>query len=220
MLISKEGSATNLTTPITCRQQCICMQFKLNDEEKMQFSENFKRYEKVFVDGLKKINSEISVSTNLGVSGRDAIITSLKFGFDFDGSVNYKELFEVMPPIQKLIDDLKLQDAKDFVINICSEFGFSLNHFKPMGQFPIPAKLPLNLELTKRFGKAKLTTLGIEFDDSPIGLKNATIDYDEEAQKTSVELSVVLKPTTLDNLVSTAYEHTANIAKLFVVEKQ
>jgi hypothetical protein len=102
----------------------------------------------------------------------------------------------------------------------CNQIGFNLNQFKPLAQFPLPADLPLNMELAKKFGKARLTTFGMDFAESPIGLTKAEIEHDETAQEIPVLLSVSLKPTSLDNIVLFSYENIIQIAKLFVVEQK
>ena len=115
---------------------------------------------------------------------------------------------------------LKQYNITDIRFTSCTQFGFSLNQFKPLAQFPLPADLPLNVEMAKKLGKARLTTFGMDFEESPIGLTKAEIEYDESSKEISVTLSVSLKPTSLDNIIAFSYENMIQIAKLFVVERK
>jgi hypothetical protein len=225
-----EKSMTN-SAPITLSSFCICTQFKVSDEklEKLKecleksVNEDLHKSLDTWAEGLSSSDkikiANLEISGDVGSDRKDKAKPSVKFSISATDSVDYEMISNLLPFFQESIDIIQQYGISDIRFTSCTQIGFNFNKFKPLAQFPLPTDLPLNVELTKKLGKARLTTFGMDFEESPIGLNKAEIEYDDSSQEISVTLSVSLKPTSLDNIVAFSYENMIKISKLFVVER-
>jgi hypothetical protein len=216
--------------PITIGQYCVCTQFRIaSGKSKLKAALKKSATQDLKASLIKHFKTEnakdqkeiagLAVEASWGEDRRDKSKPSIKFSISPRDKVDYAIVSKVLPFIQESIDIVKQYDISDIRFTSCVEFGFNLNQFKPVAQFPIPADLPLNVELAKKLGKARLTTFGMIFEESPISLDKAEIEYNEESNEIAVTLGLTVKPTSLDNILSFSYNNLIQIAKLFVVEK-
>jgi len=209
-------------SPITCSEHCFCIRFNLTKDNKSAFRAEMKSKKDMqeFVKEIKKTKVKVIPHKAWGTLKKDPNKALVSFKLEAKNSLDYNEIYKALPPIQKRIERLKRYYIKSVEAMACTGFGFSLKEFKPVGQFPIPAELPLSPELSKRLGKPKLTAFGIEFEGSPLGLKYALIGFEEEEKELSMLVGSNYQSETIDNIAINAYKHVAEIAKLFVVKKE
>lgn len=202
------------------------MRFVIPDKKWTTLRNEIKRaeYRKGIIREIKKTKIAVSPFISWGTarkrSKKEPSKKLISFRLRAKNAVDYKEFFKVLPPIQRRIEKIKRHGIKEFEAMACTEFGFSLEEFKPVGQLPIPAELPLTSELKERVGEPTLSAFGIVFKNSPLGLEQALIDFEEEENNLSVTVGSWFLSESVDKLVAGAYEHVAEIAKLFVVKKE
>lgn len=213
-------------SPITCNTHCFCIQFSIPKKQWLALQKETKKkeYKNKLVREIEKEKIGVSLYLGWGILKKKRKGKAKDYLFSFrlraKNSVDYKDIYKAFPPIQKRLSDLRQYGIKEFETMACTEFGFSMDTFKPVGQLPIPASLPLSTELKKKLGNPKLTAFGISFDDSPLGLEKALIDFEEEENNLSVTVSSGFLSESVERLFENAYEHVAEIAKLFVVKKK
>ena len=213
-------------SPITCDTHCFCVRFNIPKKQWLALRKETKKKE--YKNKLEREIEKEKIGVSLGLEWgtlkkkKKGKLKDYLFAFRLraKNSVDYKEICKAFPSIQKRIEALRQYGVKEFEAMACTEFGFSLNAFKPVGQLPILASLPLTADLTEKLGSPKLTAFGVSFDDSPLGLENAIIDFEEEENNLSITISSSFLSESMDKLIANAYEHVAEIAKLFVVKKK
>ena len=80
---------------------------------------------------------------------------------------------EILLNLTRILDSLsktRIRNAKT-----CIEYGFNRKKFVLIGGFSIPDKINIDKQATRRIGEAMLDTIGIEFNDSPLGLDRIRI---------------------------------------------
>lgn len=209
-------------SPITCSEHCFCIRFNIAKDNKSAFEAEVKSKKDMqeFVREIKKTKVKVIPRRAWGTLKKDPKKALVSFKLEAKNSLGYEEIFKALPPIQKRIERLRRYNIENVEAMACTLFGFSLKEFMPVGQFPIPAELPLSPELSKRLGKPKLTAFGIEFEDSPLGLEYALIGFEEKEKELSIMVGSNFQSETIDNIAINAYKHVAEIAKLFVVKKE
>lgn len=214
-------------SPITCNWYCFCMRFVASQKQWSILKKEIKSKEygkKLFAE-LEKTNVKVKPQSILGVLKKEPkkkrVDRLVAFRLDTEKPLNSKEFSKALSPIQKrVVALLKEYGVRDFDATACSEFIFNSKVFNPVGQLFLPAHISLNPELTKRLGEAKLTSFGILFENSPLGLRKAAIDLDEETEALSIAVGSSFKSASVNKIIANAYKHTAEIAKLFVVKKK
>lgn len=182
-----------------------------------------KKYVKELIAEIKgervAIKPDLMLGTFTKEMKKDLAKRLVAFRLSAINSVDYEELFKIFPSIQKRVDCLKQYGIKDFEATVCGEFNFSLKVFNTVGQLSLPANLPLKPELAERLGRTTLTGFGISFENSPLGLRKAIIEFEEKGQILSVTLNSSFQSASMDKIIFNAYRHITDIAKLFVVKK-
>jgi hypothetical protein len=211
---------------ITCKEHCFCISFVIPNKKSLELKEFIKS------DRLKKsLHKEIAGTkvpidvvfswgeqreANRSASKLPPKKRTVSVRFTARDSFDYKRLYGVFPPIQRSFEKFKDYGIRKFDAMVCTRLGFSLKTFKLVGQLHLPADLTLTPELEKRLGKSILSGFNIQFENSPLGLELAVLEFEKEENSLVVQASSSFAAESQKNILTESYEHATEIAKLFV----
>lgn len=211
---------------ITCKEHCFCMSFVIPSKKRLELMEFVKSDR--FIKSLRKEIAGAKVPIDIDVSwgeprkeSRSASKLSPKtrvvaVRFTARDPFDYKRLYKVFPPIQRRFEKFKDYGVRKFDAMVCTRLRFSLKNFRLVGQLHLPADLTLTPELEKRLGKPILSGFDIQFENSPLGLKFAVLEFEKEGNSLVVQASSSFAAESQKNILTESYEHATEIAKLFV----
>jgi hypothetical protein len=160
---------------------------------------------------------------------------AVKFFFKIELFV-YKKLSSNSIEKGSFIDEFKdvqevLSIFKDFKTNvngyICNTLAYSSKQYNLIGNIKFPYDLskipeirvlPYADELIKTMGKPKLVRIGFEFEDSPIGLEELSLKFEDNNY--IVPLAYKYNTDDLKDLIKRNYLQSLDIPKIFLRRKK
>lgn len=199
-----------------CSLHCVCFEIPLSKKRAEQLNEELKRTKTERRNELRKLKLKMKASVALGYTSKMKTHFHVTLYPIEERGLSDEKFCRPFPILQKTIDILE-RFSKKFEGTSCTEFAFDFKRFKTVGELIIPTKFTLRPELTQRLGKPELSGLVISFEKSPIGIDNVKLEL--ENGNIMVRVSSNYKLVTINEILTKTFDHSKQIARLFVEEK-